>query len=133
VNKDDELVINLKDVELAAKENADFIVSIKLADGFDNMGQSVNFYIAKTADISATDAKTNSRVLVKALATYQNDDAAADNYTEDKDLVGTHVEYKGKAGQWYKCTFDGGKVQITSEKLGNVEASQDSTDIVIAK
>jgi hypothetical protein len=37
VNKDDELVINLKDVELAAKDNAEFVVSIELSDGFDNM------------------------------------------------------------------------------------------------
>jgi hypothetical protein len=33
------------------------------------MGESVNFYIAGSEDISATDAKTSSRVLVKALTT----------------------------------------------------------------
>ena len=63
---------------MAAKENAEFAVSIELSDDFDKMGESVNFYIASTEDISATDAKTSSRVLVKALAT--NDDGTHPNY-----------------------------------------------------
>ena len=117
INKDDELVINLSNVELAAKDNLEFVVSVKLADGFDNMWKSVNFYIAKASDISATDKKTNSRVLVKVLA--DNEDGRAD--------------YKWVASQWYKVKFEGGKVKITSKKLGNVEASEDSTDIVIAE
>jgi hypothetical protein len=34
--KDQELTVNLKDVELAAKENSEFVVSIEFADNFDN-------------------------------------------------------------------------------------------------
>jgi len=62
--------------------------------------------------------------LVKALAT-------------EEDGV-THKDYSVADGTvdpeaWYVCTFEGGKVQITYENLGNVEASEDSTDIVIAQ
>ena len=120
VNKDDELVINLSDVELAAKDNSEFVVSIKLADGFDNMGESVNFYIASSSDISATDTKTNSRVLVKVLNTEWN----AVTYDNTNLAVGE---------KWYTVKFEGGKVKISSTKLGNIEASEDSTDIVIAQ
>jgi hypothetical protein len=68
--KENQLTINLNDVELEAKDNAEVVVSIKLADSFDKLGKKVNFYIAETSDVSATDTKTNSRVLIKALATF---------------------------------------------------------------
>jgi hypothetical protein len=68
--KENQLTINLNDVELEAKDNAEVVVSIKLSDSFDKLGKKVNFYIAETSDVSATDTKTNSRVLIKALATF---------------------------------------------------------------
>jgi hypothetical protein len=34
---------------------------------------------------------------------------------------------------WPTYKFDGGKVKISSTKLGNVEATEDSTDILIAE
>jgi hypothetical protein len=52
-----------------------------------------------------------------------------------KDTAGNAYEAKvdGVLNGWYTCTFEGGKVRITSNKLGNIDASEDSTDIVIAE
>jgi hypothetical protein len=53
--------------------------------------------------------------------------------SDAEDAVDGVAPYKGNAEEWYICNFAGGKVKITSNKLGNVDVSEDSTDILIAE
>ena len=100
INKDEELTISFKnEVELASKENAEFVVTTKLNSDFDEYGKFIQF---KVNSITAND-KNNARITIST--------ANAD---------------------WLKYTFNGGKLKFTSNKLGKVEASINSTDILIA-
>ena len=108
--KDQEITISLKDVELAAKDNSEFVVSVELSNDFDNFGGQTNLMLAKLTDVTAVESKTDSRVTATTLAAYD---------TTGKD--------------WYTCTFNWGKIRIESNKLGNIDASENSTDIVIAE
>ena len=108
VNKDDQLVISFKkDVELAAKDNKEFVVSASFGDNFYNdYGKVLQLGILDTADFNATDSKTSSRV-----------------------TIGTDI----KGATWPTYVFKGGKVKVTNTRLGNVDGAQGANDIVIAE
>jgi hypothetical protein len=59
VNKDDELVVSFKDVEIAAKQKAEVIVNIALVEDFDEFGDQVQLIMT---DYVAVDGKVESRV-----------------------------------------------------------------------
>ena len=111
VNKDDELVIAFKDkVEIEAKANAEFVVKASFSDDFDEYNKSIQLYLDEASDFSATDSKTESRVTV------------------DKAVL-----WSANATKWPVYKIAGGKVKLTNTKLGNVDASQNSTDVVVAE
>jgi hypothetical protein len=104
INKDQEMTVSLKEtLEISAKAQAEVIISTKFNSDLENYGRTIYLKIAKTSDVSATD-KNNARITV-------------DNTTSAK---------------WVEYTINGGEVKITNTKLGNVEASINSTDILIA-
>ena len=108
VNKDDKLVIALSnDVELAAKDNVEFVVSASFGDNFYNeYNKTLQLGILEEADFSAIDSKTNSRV-----------------------KIDTNI----KAASWPTYKFNGGKVKLSNVRLGNVDWAQGSVDVVIAE
>ena len=104
LNKEEELAISFKNpVEIAAKANVEFVVTAKLNSDFDEYGEYIHFVIAKSSDISATD-KNWARITV---AWYNS-------------------------ANYLRYYFLGGKVKLTNNKLGNIDASINSTDIQIA-
>jgi hypothetical protein len=108
VNKDDQLVISFKkDVELAAKDNKEFVVSATFGDDFYNdYGKTLQLGVLETSDFNAVDSKTSSRVTVE-----------------------TNI----KAASWPTYVFKGGKVKVTNTRLGNVDGAQAANDIVIGE
>ena len=109
INKDDELVISFKDdVEVAAKENAEFTVEMSFSEDFDAYDSSIVYAIAKDSHFNAIDAKTQSRVSMPS------DEAMA-----------------GKS--WPTYTIKWGKVKLTNTKLGNIDWAIDSVDVQIAE
>jgi hypothetical protein len=111
INKDDELVISFKDdVEVEAKANAEIVVKASFSEEFDEYNKSIQLYLDENADFSAIDSKTESRVTV------------------DPDVVGT-----ANAKNWPIYKIAGGKIKLTNTKLGNIDASQNSVDIVVAE
>jgi hypothetical protein len=98
------MTVSLKEtLEISAKAQAEVIISTKFNSDLENYGRTIYLKIAKTSDVSAID-KNNARITV-------------DNTTSAK---------------WVEYTINGGEVKITNTKLGNVEASINSTDILIA-
>ena len=109
INKDDELVISFKeDVEIAAKDNAEFTVEMSFVEDFDAYDSSIVYGIAQASHFNAIDAKTKSRVSMPS------DEAMA-----------------GKS--WPTYTIRGGKVKLTNTKLGNIDWAIDSVDVQIAE
>ena len=112
---DDELDISFDSYEIEAKGNATFTVSISLKD-FDEYGAGIEFIVKNSSDVKITEKKTWARVSVtlphtgKTTATT---DAALAPYWKD-----SHV-------------FEGSKIKFSGKKLGNVDAAQSSTDIVV--
>jgi hypothetical protein len=108
VNKDSQLVIAFKkDVELAAKDNKEFVVSASFGDNFYNdYGKKLQLGVLVTSDFNAIDDKTNSRVTIE-------------------------TDIKGAA--WPVYVFKGGKVKVTNTRLGNVDGAQAANDVVIGE
>ena len=107
VNKDDQLVISFKkDVEVAAKANVEVVVKASLSEDFDDYGKVINLKIAQAPDFNAIDSKTESRVSIPA---------------------GTLPT------AWPQYNFKGGKVKLTNTRLGNVDAAQNSDDVIVAE
>ena len=103
INKDEEMTVSLKDsLEIAAKAQVEVIIEASLNSDFEDYGRFVKLAIAKSSDISATD-KNNARITVDTTS-----------------------------AKWVEYQINGGQVKITNNKLGNVEASINSTDILIA-
>jgi hypothetical protein len=95
--------ISLKEsLEIAAKAQVEVIVSASFNDDFEDYGNTVMLKIEKPSDLSATD-KNNARITVNTAS-----------------------------AKWVEYVINGGKVRITTTKLGNVDASINSTDILIA-
>ena len=59
VNKDNELVVSFKDVEVAAKKKAEVIVKVSLTEDFDDFGTDITY---KLKDFVAVDGKVEARV-----------------------------------------------------------------------
>ena len=103
INKSEEMSISLKEsLEIAAKAQVEVIVSASFNDDFEDYGNTVMLKIEKPSDLSATD-KNNARITVNTAS-----------------------------AKWVEYVINGGKVRITTTKLGNVDASINSTDILIA-
>ena len=95
--------VSLKeDVEIAAKSQVEVIISASLNDDFEDYGKTIQLVVKKASDLSATD-KNNARITVKT-----------------------------DTAKWVEYKINGGKVRITSTKLGAVDASINSTDVLIA-
>ena len=75
-------------------------------DNIDDYGYLLNLNIAKSADFNAIESKTESRVSIPA---------------------GTLPT------AWPQYNFKGGKVKLTNTRLGNVDAAQNSDDVIVAE
>jgi len=111
VNKNDELVVTFKEIEVPAKEKAEVILKIALVEDFDVFPSNVRLDLT---DYVAVDGKVESRV-----AAYD-----ADNHEfSDSNFNSTMTSY----------VFKWGKVKLSNVKLGNVDAPQDSEGIIVAE
>ena len=108
---DDELTISFNEVEIAAKWNATFAVSISLAD-FDEYGTWAHFGIAKSADFNATEKKTWARIQV---------------------TLPTDTQWTTWDSAWASHRFVGSKIKLANTKLSNAEAPQWADDVVVAE
>ena len=107
VNKSKELVISFDDVEVAAKKNVTFVVSISFSDDFDDYARWIQYSIDKESNFNAVEKKTGARLTVK-LPT---------NPTTD----------------WVDHQFNGSKIRLTNVKTSNVEAAAGSEGVVVAE
>jgi hypothetical protein len=95
--------VSLKeDLEIAAKAQVEVIVYASFNDDFEDYGTTIKLQIEKPSDLSATD-KNNARITVNTAS-----------------------------AKWVEYVINGGKVRITTTKLGNVDASINSTDVLLA-
>ena len=142
----DKLTVSFKEVEIEAKGNATFAVEIILAD-FDGYGQGVLFWLANASDLNATEKKTWAKVSLDMPSTCL---AAAGGHTPVSAAAvaaGFDCKVGGWAGapdgNWYYDTFaetwtathefNGSKIKLSNTKLSNIDAAQNSTDIVVAE
>jgi hypothetical protein len=100
----DQIVISFDDVEVAAKKNVEFVVSMSFNEDFEDYSKSIQYSIKEEVNFSAVDAKTESRV--------------------QPDLTGI---------TWPVYNFLGGKVKLSNTKVGNVEAAYGSVDVKVAE
>jgi hypothetical protein len=94
VNKSKELVISFDDVEVAAKKNVTFVVSVSFTDDFDDYGRWIQYAIEKESNFNAVEKKTGARLTVKLPTT-----------------------------AWVAHQFNGSKIRLTNVKTPNVEAA----------
>ena len=103
IDKSEEMSVSLKeDLEIAAKAQVEVIVYASFNDDFEDYGTTIKLQIEKPSDLSATD-KNNARITVNTAS-----------------------------AKWVEYVINGGKVRITTTKLGNVDASINSTDVLLA-
>ena len=107
VNKDDQLVISFDEMTIDMNKSALFVISASLKD-FDDYGDAVAYYLEEESDINAVEKKTGARLTV----------------------TGTAV---GVAGNAISHAFNWGKIKLANTKLGNIDASQGSEDVVVAE
>jgi hypothetical protein len=69
INKDDELKVTLDGINVEAKTNITFTVSVKLSSDFDDFQKTINFKLANDSDFNAIESKTEARVKITANAT----------------------------------------------------------------
>ena len=105
VNKDDQLVITFDDMTIDMNKSALFVISASFKD-FDDYGKTVAYYLEKDSDINAVEKKTWARLTV---------DGA-----------------RKKANAVHHA-FNGGKIKLSNNKLGKIDASQGSEDVVVAE
>ena len=105
VNKSKELVISFDDVEVAAKKNVTFIVSISFTDDFDDYGRWIQYAIEKDSNFNAVEKKTGARLTVALPA----------------------------LNAWVGHQFNGSKIRLTNVKTSNVEAAAGSEWVVVAE
>ena len=145
-----ELTISFDEYEIAAKENATFVVSMSLAD-YDEYGSAVRLYVAAPSDVNATEKKTGARVKVtlptdtSINANWEANDATITYYTDEALTAGNEVVpandpidvdvYRAATSEdyWPTYVFNGGKVKYTGTKLGKIDAAAGATDVVIAE
>jgi len=63
-NKDDELVLSFKDVEVASKKKVTWIVSASINEEFDEYAKFIAFALQDADDLTAVESKTNARVSI---------------------------------------------------------------------
>ena len=103
------LTVSFDDVEIAAKQSANIVLSMSLTDFDNNYGSNIDFTLTDT-DFNAVEAKTSVRVqLTKANGT----------------ALWTLALQTNK--------FIGGKIKYTSTKLPKVEAAAGAKDVVLAE
>jgi hypothetical protein len=107
--KKDELNISFGDVEIASKKSSTFTIEVVIKD-LDKYGEAVKLQLEKESDIHAQEKKTGVRATIYKAA-------------------GT--DYSPATGKLY--TFKGGKITLSNETLGNIEAAAGSTDVVIGR
>ncbi len=105
VNKDDQLVISFDELTIDMNKSALFVITASFKD-FDDYGKNVAYYLKEKSDINAVEKKTGARLEVEG--NYKKADAVS------------HA-------------FNGGKIKLSNEKLGKIDASQGSEDVVVAK
>ena len=106
VNKDDQLVISFDEMTVEMNKRALFVISASFKD-FDDYGEGVAYYLKSTSDINATEKKTGARLTVNGTA-----------LTKDNAIL--HV-------------FNGGKIKLSNNKLGKLDASQWAENLVVAE
>jgi hypothetical protein len=105
INKDEQLVVSFDEITLDMNKSKIFVISASLED-FDDYGKAVAYYLATESDFNAVEKKTGARLEVK--------------------------------GQWGKAyavrhAFNGGKIKLSNNKLGKIDASQGSEGVVVAE
>ncbi len=105
VNKDDQLVISFDELTVDMNKSALFVISASLKD-FDDYGKSVGYYLEKDSDINAVEKKTWARLT---------------------------VDWNYKKANAVHHQFNGGKIKLSNTKLGKLDASQGSEDVVVAE
>ena len=105
VNKDDQLVITFDDMTIDMNKSALFVISASFKD-FDDYGKTVAYYLEKDSDINAVEKKTWARLTVEGA--YKKANAVS------------HA-------------FNGGKIKLSNDKIGKIDASQGSEDVVVAR
>ena len=103
-DSDDNLVISFTDQEIEINKNATVVVSATLAEDFDEYGHAIQYNIKNSTDVKASEAKTSAQARV------QGTPAVCPEYT-----------------------FNGSKVKLTNNKLGNVDAAQGAEWVLIAE
>ena len=108
INKEDELVISFKDVELAAKQNSTFVVKASFNEDFDQFDYSIQYNIASMDKFNAIDKKTESRVKMST----------------DKPLSKV---------TWTTYTIKWWKIKLSGSKLWTVNAAAGATNVKVAE
>ena len=108
INKEDELVLSFKDVELAAKQNSTFVVKASFNEDFDQFDYSIQYNIASMDKFNAIDKKTESRVKMST----------------EKPLSSV---------TWTTYTIKWWKIKLTGSKLWTVNAAAGATNVKIAE
>jgi hypothetical protein len=108
-DKSDNLTISFNSQEIAMNKNATVVVSAKFTEDFDEYGDPaknvIRYYVKESDGVNATELKTSARVV-----TYG--------------CVGSAASCTAVATDYPKYTFNGSKVKLTNNKLGNVDAAQ---------
>ncbi len=105
VNKDDQLVITFDDMTIDMNKSALFVISASFKD-FDDYGKTVAYYLEKDSDINAVEKKTWARLT---------------------------VDWNYKKANAVHHAFNGGKIKLSNDKIGKIDASQGSEDVVVAR
>ena len=105
INKDEQLVVSFDELTIDMNKSKLFVISATLED-FDDYGKAVAYYLASTSDFNAVEKKTGARLDVQ--------------------------------GQWGKAyavrhAFNGGKIKLSNNKLGKIDASQGSEGVAVAE
>jgi ribosomal 50S subunit-recycling heat shock protein len=58
VNRDQDLTISFDEIEIAAKKNSTFVVSMTLTEDFDDYAKYTRYSLVKESDFNATEKKT---------------------------------------------------------------------------
>ncbi|MBO7095176.1 hypothetical protein J6V86_03235 [bacterium] len=106
VNKDDQLVISFDEMTIEMNKSALFVISASFAD-FDDYGEVVAYYLGAESDINATEKKTGARLTVDGTA-----------------LVKANA---------IPHAFNGGKIRLSNNKLGNLDGVQGAEGLLVAE
>jgi hypothetical protein len=106
VNKDDKLVVSFDELSIEMNKSKLFVISASFEE-FDDYGEAVAYYLEAESDINAVEKKTGARLTVDGTA-----------------LVSTNA---------VSHAFNGGKIRLTNNKLGNLDGVQGAEGLVVAE